>query len=350
MTIARFSPLPLLFVIAAAGCFGPGQLNVSVTEDEGAFVEDDVVSYDVSRDSRDDTNFPTGGEDVGGDTNSVVPVEDASVVPDGSGLEDAGAAEPDVTMPVADTGPDVSEQPLCGNGVIDDGETCDPPGSCPTSCDSGHACARGTLTGSAATCDARCTYEPVAVCVDGDGCCPAGCNATNDSDCFEECQPDGTSCLTEAEQTLFDAINAYRAEHDLPPVPLSYSLTIVARAHVEDLNTHGSTVLTSECNMHSWSPHGTWTACCYTRDHAQAACMWNKPSELTNYRGHGFEISAGTGNPLTALSLWKGSAGHNNVILNRSAWANYTWRAIGIGVRGGYAHVWFGAQSDPDTF
>ena len=47
-----------------------------------------------------------------------------------------------------------------------------------------------------------------------------------------------------------------------------------------------------ECNLHSWSDKGPWSACCYTPDHAQAQCMWDKPSELTNYPGNGYEISA----------------------------------------------------------
>ncbi|MBA2661181.1 MAG: hypothetical protein H0U74_02720 [Bradymonadaceae bacterium] len=155
--------------------------------------------------------------------------------------------------------------------------------------------------------------------------------------------------LTASEQILFDAINAYRQENSLAPIALSYSLTAVARAHVKDLNDHRATVLVGTCNMHSWSGHGPWSACCYTPDHAQASCMWNKPREITNYPGNGYEISASTANPTTALSLWKNSSGHNAVILNQGIWTQ-TWRAMGIGAEGGYAHVWFGRELDPDSF
>lgn len=72
----------------------------------------------------------------------------------------------------------------CNNGVIDPGETCDPPGTCPTSCTpSTDACAPVMLVGDAATCTAACATQPITACVAGDGCCPMGCDTTTDSDC-----------------------------------------------------------------------------------------------------------------------------------------------------------------------
>ena len=70
----------------------------------------------------------------------------------------------------------------CGDGKIDPGETCDPPASCPTTCNDGDACTSDTLTGSAAACNAACAATPVTACLP-DGCCPAGCNTFNDPDC-----------------------------------------------------------------------------------------------------------------------------------------------------------------------
>lgn len=69
----------------------------------------------------------------------------------------------------------------CGNGVVDEGETCD--GNCPTNCDDGDACTEDQLIGSAANCTAECTYNSITSCIDGDGCCPSGCTGSNDSDC-----------------------------------------------------------------------------------------------------------------------------------------------------------------------
>lgn len=156
--------------------------------------------------------------------------------------------------------------------------------------------------------------------------------------------------LNETELELYESINEYRDEEGLEPVPLSYSLTIVARTHVQDLIAHGNEVLSGECNMHSWSDHGDWTSCCYTPDHAEAQCMWDKPGELTNYPAPAFEISSGTSSPQGALNSWKSSQGHRAVILNEGQWADYEWRAMGIGIDGGYAHVWFGTAEDPDDF
>jgi hypothetical protein len=157
--------------------------------------------------------------------------------------------------------------------------------------------------------------------------------------------------------TLCELVNAYRVEEGLPPIPISVALMTVAETHVRDLNDHPGTV-SGNCNMHSWSDGmpQLYSGCCYTPDHAQAACMWAKPGEITAgwganaYDGNGFEISASTSNPASALQLWKGSSGHNAVILNEGGWANFApWPAMGCGAQGGYAHVWFGEDADPQT-
>ena len=97
--------------------------------------------------------------------------------------------------------------------------------------------------------------------------------------------------------------------------------------------------------MHSWSKKGKWEVCCYTDDHAKAQCMWNKPRELTRYKGNGYEIAAGMGNAQDALDGWKHSVHHNNVIINKDIWKT-KWEAIGIGIYGNYAVVWFGHETD----
>lgn len=154
--------------------------------------------------------------------------------------------------------------------------------------------------------------------------------------------------LTDEEQKLYDLITAYRKQKGLPSIPLSKSLSYVAKVHVIDLEynfTPGG-----ECNLHSWSEGGIWKPVCYTPDHKNAELMWSKPSELTNYKGNGYEISAGTSNysieASTALSLWQNSIGHNNVIINGEVWKNSVWKAIGIGIYKGYACVWFGNDED----
>ncbi len=82
---------------------------------------------------------------------------------------------------------DTDCNPLCGNSVVESGETCDPPGSCPTVCNDGNACTIDTLSGSAATCTAACDATPIVACQNGDGCCPVSCNMLNDNDCSANC-------------------------------------------------------------------------------------------------------------------------------------------------------------------
>jgi uncharacterized protein YkwD len=154
--------------------------------------------------------------------------------------------------------------------------------------------------------------------------------------------------LSNEEKKLYDIIMEYRKEKGLPNIPLSKSLTFVAQTHVKDLQT--SSVVNGNCNMHSWSKNGSWTPCCYTSDHARASCMWNKPRELTSYKGDGYEISYGAyGSTVSAdgaLIGWKESDGHNDVITNQGIWADNNWKAIGVGISSGYAVVWFGEIID----
>ncbi len=77
--------------------------------------------------------------------------------------------------------------PLCGNGQIDENETCDPKDTCPKSCDDSNACTEDLMTGSASNCNVACSHEIISACLDSDGCCPAGCNAAGDPDCSPTC-------------------------------------------------------------------------------------------------------------------------------------------------------------------
>jgi len=75
----------------------------------------------------------------------------------------------------------------CGDGVLDPLESCDPPSSCPTSCDDGDACTSDQATGSAANCSAGCAHTAVTALMAGDGCCPMGADSTGDADCPPLC-------------------------------------------------------------------------------------------------------------------------------------------------------------------
>ena len=75
---------------------------------------------------------------------------------------------------------------VCGNGVLESGETCDPKDGCP-SCKSEDQCLVFTSKGDAASCSVSCSFSAVTSCRSGDGCCPSGCDADNDDDCSTTC-------------------------------------------------------------------------------------------------------------------------------------------------------------------
>jgi uncharacterized protein YkwD len=156
-----------------------------------------------------------------------------------------------------------------------------------------------------------------------------------------------TTCISAQEYKLYELIMQYRASKNLPKIPLSTSLTLVAQIHCKDLMENPPQL---PCNMHSWSKKGAWEACCYTPDHKQAAGMWSKPKELSQYVGNGYEIaswSSAVATPEASLEGWKKSSGHNAVIINQGIWKSSAWNAIGVGIVGNYAVVWFGVETDP---
>jgi hypothetical protein len=89
-----------------------------------------------------------------------------------AGSGDAGSTSaPDAAMPA-----------VCGDGVVQPPETCDPASTCPSVCPP-IACKTASLGGSPASCDVVCGYATITLCASGDGCCPAACTPLNDIDC-----------------------------------------------------------------------------------------------------------------------------------------------------------------------
>ena len=155
--------------------------------------------------------------------------------------------------------------------------------------------------------------------------------------------------LTRPEAALADAIDTYRASHGLQPIPRSAALTRVAKTHVRDLQRHTPT---QPCNLHSWSNDGSWSPVCYTSDHAQAAGMRSKPLEIADYSSAGYEIAltwvdAANRPASDLLGVWRGSPQHDATIREIGVWAGRRFEAMGVGVFGDYAVVWFGESRDP---
>lgn len=156
-------------------------------------------------------------------------------------------------------------------------------------------------------------------------------------------------CISSEEQKMYDLLMAYRKEKKLPPIPLSENMTVVAQAHARDLSDNYEFDPDGPCNPHSWSKKGKWTPCCYTNDHKEAACMWNKPREISAYPGDGFEIAYYSSDNATAeegIESWKSSPGHNPVMINTGTWSKVQWNAVGVGIHGNYGVIWFGREPD----
>ncbi|HYF70755.1 MAG TPA: CAP domain-containing protein [Ohtaekwangia sp.] len=156
-------------------------------------------------------------------------------------------------------------------------------------------------------------------------------------------------CLSKEELKLYKLIMDYRKKNNLEAIPISSKLTKVAKVHARDLVDHYSFDPTNKCNPHSWSKKGKWSGCCYTSDHKEAECMWNKPKEIAGYNGSGYEIayySSAGANAEEGLEGWKASPGHNPLLINTGIWDKLKWNAIGIGIYKEYGLVWFGEAAD----
>jgi Cysteine-rich secretory protein family len=161
-------------------------------------------------------------------------------------------------------------------------------------------------------------------------------------------------CISTDEAELLTLVNEYRVENALAPVTWSRSLITVGQWHVWDAVNNAP--FGGDCNLHSWSGNrpDLWVGLCYTPDHAQAALMWSKPSEITSgiYSSSGYENgAAGYLSVADALEGWKNSPGHNDVILNQGIWSGLTWRAMGVGADtvNSYYYLWFGSMTDPQA-
>ncbi len=156
-------------------------------------------------------------------------------------------------------------------------------------------------------------------------------------------------CIHPAEKQLADSINSIRISHGKKALPLSISLSYVARTHVGDLLINHPD--TSICNLSSWSDKGKgrWKAVCYNPYVVNHNGMWKKPQELTDYRYRGYEMVAYSQDSLvvdSVLSLWKDSPEAMAMMLTNGVWKKKSWATMGVGLNGHYASVWFGQRPD----
>jgi len=153
--------------------------------------------------------------------------------------------------------------------------------------------------------------------------------------------------VNQDEIILFNMINDMRIQNKLPVIPFSYNLSKVARIHIDDLIKWRPQ--DKGCSLHSWSGSGKWSACCNTKDPAGIQCMKAKPGEITAYTGNGYEMiywGQDKATPEDAIALWQQMAASSDMILGRGKWKGYQWKALGVGIKEGYAVLWFGDKTD----
>lgn len=172
--------------------------------------------------------------------------------------------------------------------------------------------------------------------------------------------------LSNKERELARMLNQYRVSKGLKPMPISKSLTYVARMHNKDQIQHFRIDLKDErgleANCHSWSEYGPWTPMRYTHDHKYASRMHSKPRELTPFKVNGFEnavylyrdgdIDFSTSMniyPKRALDALKESPGHNAVMIGQGSWKDL--KVMGVSIHNNFADIWFAKETnDPAGF
>lgn len=151
----------------------------------------------------------------------------------------------------------------------------------------------------------------------------------------KKCRGDETSA---DEKELLRLVNEYRVQHNLPVVPFSNALNLVANRHLLDLRAN------IKSTSHSWSN------CPYNiKDESTWNCVFNAPQRLgTAYTGRGYEnvyrnIHQNASPPL-AIAAWKNSPPHNALLINQTFFKNDIYDACGIAIDGNFAILWFGTQ------
>lgn len=154
---------------------------------------------------------PTGCDDGDACTTDVVSGTDCSVQCESAPIS-APSDGDGCCPPGADATTDDDCTSICGNSIVEPGETCDTAiaegmaGACPASCDDGDFCTADSVAMDG-TCAAACEFTPITVAADGDMCCPPGETIATDNDCGIVCG-DGVRSMGESCDTAIPAGSA----------------------------------------------------------------------------------------------------------------------------------------------
>lgn len=154
-------------------------------------------------------------------------------------------------------------------------------------------------------------------------------------------------CISQDEFKLYELINEYRKTMNLSVIPLSNSLSYVAKTHAIDLAENRPD--TGTCNFHSWSDKGKWKPCCFIGEVKDRSCMLNKPKEFTLYPGVGYEVvywESREASAVRAFDQWRETNVSRSMMTNIKEWEKRKWNALGVGIYKGFAIAWFGEKVD----
>lgn len=157
-------------------------------------------------------------------------------------------------------------------------------------------------------------------------------------------------CISQQEYRLYSMINEYRARLALDPIPLSKSLSYVAKTHASDLAANYP--MGEDCNMHSWSDKGDWKPFCFPADQDRKNDIKDKAKELTSYPGKAWEITYWDNTVLDltmVMEFWRSIPYTANMMSNTGKWADTPWKSMGIAIEKGYVLVWFGQDVDVEV-
>jgi hypothetical protein len=157
----------------------------------------------------------------------------------------------------------------------------------------------------------------------------------------------GDFCISQDEFKLYELINEYRKTMNLSVIPLSNSLSYVAKTHAIDLAENRPD--TNTCNFHSWSDKGKWKPCCFVREVKDRSCMLNKPKEFTLYPGVAYELvywESREASSARAFDQWLETNVSRSMMTNIKEWEKRKWNALGVGIYKGFAIAWFGEMVD----
>ncbi|MBA2662740.1 MAG: hypothetical protein H0U74_10625 [Bradymonadaceae bacterium] len=336
----------MLLATGWLGCLNVGELNllstgqdgVDAVHRDGTTPDDTYSKQDVGEQTDTDSKRDVGGHadtdstrDVGeqADTDST---RDVGEQADTDDLPGDTASAPDVIADISD-GDVEPEPPRCGDSTIDPNETCDPPGSCPTSCNDGNSCTVDTLVGSAQDCTAACSNAPITQCSNNDGCCPTGCSPAQDSDCAYDCRnlatwPAGWQSFEAQVVPLFNERRAQGATCgtvNYPAVgPLQVQTLVYqsARCHSLDQANHGV--------MSHAGSDGSSLGQRLTR-------------EGYNWSTAGENVARGQTSAAGVVTSWMNSPGHCSIIMS----SNFVHVGIGYVKLDSGSHHWTAVFAKP---